>query len=74
MSGQPLLNLLAIVSKVFLYVLRHQVFRGAGKDLGGAKPLFATPQKCLCPRETEDETTKLIVKMSNVYNETKYIT
>ena len=28
-------------------VLHHQDFRGAGKDLGGAKPLFATLQKRL---------------------------
>ena len=28
--------------------LHHQSFKGTRKDLGGAKPLFAIPQKCLC--------------------------
>ena len=38
MSGEPLLTLLAVPSKAFLYCIIKTFLRGAGKDLGGAKP------------------------------------
>ena len=47
-----IIAIICIVSCSFFTVcfllLHHNKFKGARKGLGGAKPLFATPQKHLC--------------------------